>query len=312
MKALHSLLAALLLLVATVHSGLAAETVFPPGVRVGLTPPAGLVLSKTFSGFESQDHHIKVLLTELPASAYDQVKSAFTAPLAASSHVKPQSIETSAGLAYYTTETAKNGTTTVRRYSMIVRGGSFSGYVAVQIPEDATKLYPDDAVRQMFASATIRQKVPVAERLGMMPFKVTNLGDFKTIRTLAPGALVLADGNETTGFEPAPFMIIGIIAATPTEPDDRGRFARDIASQIPGVHQARITVSEPIRINGTPAYETRMDATSGKDNTSVTIVQWLRFGNQSTLRIIGSAPRGQWSTAFPRFREVRDGITPRG
>ncbi|MGH6715706.1 MAG: hypothetical protein ACREDC_05885 [Bradyrhizobium sp.] len=312
MKVLHNLLAAALLLAATTHSGLAAEAVFPPGVRVGLTPPAGLVLSKTFSGFESEDHHVRVLVTELPASAYDQVKSAFTAHLPASSRIKPQSIETSAGLAYYTTETAKNGATVVRRYSMIVPGGSFSGYVAVQIPQDATKAYPDDAIRRMFASAVIRKKVPVAEQLGMMPFKVTELGDFKTIRTLAPGALVLADGNEATGLEPAPFMIIGIIAATPTEPDDRGRFARDIASQIPGVRQARITMSEPIRINGTPAYETRMHATSGKDNTSVTIVQWLQFGNQSTLRIIGSAPRDQWSAAFPRFRVVRDGIRPRG
>ncbi len=51
---------------------------------------------------------------------------------------------------------------------------------------------------------------------------------------------------------------------------------------------------------------------SGKDNTPVTVVQWLRFGGgQSTLRIIGSAPRDQWAKAFPRFRAVRDGIQPR-
>jgi hypothetical protein len=71
-------------------------------------------------------------------------------------------------------------------------------------------------------------------------------------------------------------------------------------------------MSEPIRIDGQPAYETRIDATSGKDNTSVTVVQWLRFGGPNMLRIIGSAPRDQWSAAFPRFRAVRDGIQPRG
>ncbi len=37
-------------------------------------------------------------------------------------------------------------------------------------------------------------------------------------------------------------------------------------------------MSEPIRIDGMPGYETRIDATSGKDNTPVTVVQWLRFG----------------------------------
>jgi hypothetical protein len=40
------------------------------------------------------------------------------------------------------------------------------------------------------------------------------------------------------------------------------------------------------------------------------VVQWLRFGGQSALRIIGSSPREQWAQAFPRFRAVRDGIQP--
>jgi len=124
--------------------------------------------------------------------------------------------------------------------------------------------------------------------------------------------LVLADGDEATGFEPAPFMVIGIIGATPPNPDDRARFAQESATRIPGVRDWKITMSEPIRIDGQPAYETRLDATSGKDNTQVTVVQWLRFGGPRMLRIVGSAPRDKWSEAFPRFRAVRDGIKPRG
>ena len=31
-----------------------------------------------------------------------------------------------------------------------------------------------------------------------------------------------------------------------------------------------------------------------------------------SIRISGSAPRDQWSEAFPRFRAVRDGIQPKG
>jgi hypothetical protein len=145
-----------------------------------------------------------------------------------------------------------------------------------------------------------------------MPFKITELSNFKNVRTLAPGAaLILADGDEKTGFEAQPFMIIGIIGSTAASPDDRGRFAQQIATTIPGVRDGRITMSEPVRIEGQPGYETRIDAVSGKDNTPVTIVQWLRFGSQNSLRIIGSSPRGQWSSAFPRFRSVRDGIQPR-
>lgn len=292
---------------------LAADTVFPPGMRVGLTPLVGLSRAKAFVGFETEDQGVKVLITELPAAAYDEVMNAFKANPAGTGGVKPESIETSAGVAYYTAESGKDGATPVRRYSMIVPGGTFAGYVAVQVPENATKIYTDDAVRQMFASAAIRKQVPVEEQLGLLPFKLSDLSGFKNIRTLSPGAaVILADGDEATGFESAPFVVIGLIAATPAQPEDRGRFAQQTAMTVPGVRDARITMSEPIRIDSNAGYETRIDAISGKDNTPVTVVQWLRFGTANTLRIIGSAPRDQWPKAFPRFRAVRDGIQPRG
>ena len=87
----------------------------------------------------------------------------------------------------------------------------------------------------MFSTVALRKDVPVEEQLGLMPFKLTDLGNFKNVRTLAPGAaLILADGDEAAGFEPAPFMIIGLIGQTPPEPDDRARFAQQAATQIPG------------------------------------------------------------------------------
>jgi len=307
------LIFAVALLVAGCSSALAADPVFPPGVRVGMTPLVGLSPAKSFVGFETEDQSVKVLVAELPAEAYGEVVSAFKANPAGAGGVKPESIETSAGMAYYTAENARDGATSVRRYSMILSGGTFSGYVAVQVPENASKIYTEEAIRQMFASAAIRKEVPVDEQLGLMPFKVGELSDFKNVRTLALGAaIILADGDEKTGFEAAPFMVIGIVGGAPAQPEDRGRFAQQAATAIPGVRDARITMSEPLRIDGMAGYETRIDATSGKDNTPVTVVQWLRFGGPNALRIIGSAPRGEWTKAFPRFRAVRDGIQPRG
>jgi hypothetical protein len=123
--------------------------------------------------------------------------------------------------------------------------------------------------------------------------------------------VVLADGDEATGYEPAPYMVIGLLGATSPEPGDRARFAVEAARAIPGVRDIKITMAEAIRIDGQPGFETRLDGTSGKDNTAVTVVQWLRFG-PNILRIVGSAPRDQWTDAFPRFRAVRDGIQPKG
>jgi hypothetical protein len=290
----------------------AADPVFPPGARVGMVPLVGLVRAKSFIGFETEDQGVKVVVADLPAEAYGEVANAFKANPGGTGGIKPESIETAAGLGYYTVENARDASGSVRRYSMIVPGNTFSGYIAVQVPENASKIYTDDAVRQMFASTVVRKEVPIDEQLGLLPFKISDLGDFKNVRTLAPGAaVVVADGDETTGFESAPFMIIGLIGTMPTTPDDRGRFAQQIATTIPGVRDGRITMSEPIRIDGQAGYETRIEAISGKDNTPVTIVQWLRFGSQGSLRVIGSSPRDQWAKAFPRFRAVRDGIQPR-
>jgi hypothetical protein len=306
------LLSALVLLVAVICPAFAEDTVFPPGVRVGVTPLVGLIGAKTFVGFETEDHGVKVLMAELPADAYNEVVTAFKANPAGTNGIKPESIETSAGTAYYTAENAKNGATNVRRYSMILPGGAFSGYIAVQVPENASRIYTDEAIRKMFASAVVRTEVPVEEQLGLMPFKISQLADFKNVRTLAVGStLLLADAEENTGVEAAPFIVLSLMGAAPAQQDDRGRFAQEAAIAIPGVREARMTMSEPIRIDGMPGYETRIDGISGKDNTAVTVVQWLRFGGPTTLRIIGSAPRDQWAKAFPRFRTVRDGIQPR-
>ncbi|MBR1123427.1 hypothetical protein JQ628_18025 [Bradyrhizobium lablabi] len=312
MSSLRRLFAAALLVIAA-SPVFAADPVFPTGARVGMVPLVGLNTARGFIGFETEDKGVKVVVADLPADAYSEVANAFKANPGGTGGIKPQSIETAAGLGYYTVEDAKDPTSgNVRRYSMIVPGIAFSGYVAVQVPENASKIYTDDAVRQMFASTVVRKEVPVDEQLSLLPFRMKELSEFKNVRTLAPGAAVIvADGDETTGFEAAPFMIIGLIGQTAASPEDRGRFAQQIAGTIPGVREGRITMSEPVRIDGQPGYETRIDAVSGKDNTPVTIVQWLRFGGATSLRIIGSSPRDQWAKAFPRFRAVRDGIQPR-
>jgi hypothetical protein len=290
----------------------AADPVFPPGVRIGIAPLVGLAPAKTFTGFETSDQGVKVLMTELPVAAFGEVDNAFKNNPAMPN--KPEGLETAAGRAYYTTENARDAAAgNVRRYSMIVAGPTFSGYIAVQVPENAMRIYTDDAVRQMMATAVVRANVPVEEQLGLLPFKITEMSGFSTVRTLTPGAaLLLADAKDETKVEASPFMVVGTISSAPAKPEDRGRFAQQAATMIPGLRDGRITMSEPLRIDGVPGYETRVEAVSGKDNTPVSVVQWLRFGTGNVaMRIIASSPREEWPAAFTRFRAVRDGIQPR-
>jgi hypothetical protein len=51
----------------------AADAIFPIGSRLGLVPPAGMVPSRTFQGFEEPGTKAAIVLTTLPANAYEQL-----------------------------------------------------------------------------------------------------------------------------------------------------------------------------------------------------------------------------------------------
>ncbi|MCL2716996.1 MAG: hypothetical protein FWD68_21225 [Alphaproteobacteria bacterium] len=294
-----------LALVLICFPALAADPVYPSGIRVGLVPLIGLARATTFPGFESQDQNVRVLVTELPAAAFNEAAKAVSGPPGS---IRPQPLETAAGTGYFLIDNGGSGSDNIKRYMLFVAGEGFSGYVAVQVPENAAKIYTDEAVKQMLASVATRKEVPVEEQLALLPFRVTELAGFRTVRAMMNGTLMLTDSKAGENTENAPVMIIGLITGTPTETDARSRFARELALQIPGMRDIRVTVSEPMRISATPGYETRLDAVTGKDKTEVTVVQWLRFNGGVSLRVIASAPRDQWLAAFTRFREVRDGI----
>lgn len=302
-----------LAVLAASHPALAADAVFPPGSRVGLVPAEGLVVAKEFLGFESEDQKTKVGVAEIPAAAFEAVETALKEGKSAGPGSKPEPFETAAGKGYITSDTGKDGAVTVRMYSVIAPSADkFTGYVIVQVRDDAAKPLSDEAVRKMLSTAVLRKTVPTEEQLGLLPFKIGDLSDFKTVRTLAPrSSILLTDGTEDTTLDGAPYMVIGIIGPSPEKADDRGRFAQQVAATIPGLRNARIASNEPMRIDGTPGFETRIEAVTGKNDTPVSVVQWLRFGSGSTLRIIASATNDDWPKAFPRFRAVRDGIAPR-
>ena len=93
-------LAAIALTVAAGSPAFAADPVFPQGARVGMVPLVGLNRAKSFIGFETEDQGVKVLVTDLPAEAYGEVANAFKANPSGAGGIKPESIETAAGLAY--------------------------------------------------------------------------------------------------------------------------------------------------------------------------------------------------------------------
>lgn len=293
-------------------SAASANPVYPPGVRLGLVPSDGLTPAKGFSGFQSADEGVKVIVGELPSAAFAAVEAAQKAgPQPNAPKIEP--LQTTAGRAFITSESGKNADTNVRLYSLIVAGGTFSGYVAVQVTENASKAFPEATIRKFLSSASLRKTVPTDEQLSLLPFKMTDLAGFKNVRTVVIGSAILLsdDTDEKETESGGPYVLVSVIPSAPAAPDERDRFARQAVAVAPGLNNGRITSSEPVRIDGSAGFETRVDATMGKDERPVQLVQWLRFGSGATLRVLAIAKKDDWATAFTRFRAVRDGIQSR-
>src|SRR5207253_4285131 len=56
----------------------AAEPTFLPGSRVGLVPPAGMVPSQSFQGYEDAGRQALLVITELGAGTAERVDKDFT------------------------------------------------------------------------------------------------------------------------------------------------------------------------------------------------------------------------------------------
>lgn len=310
---LRSPLAALLALLLLAGAASANDVVYPPGSRIGLVPLSGIIPLKNGAGFENPDNNIVVTLQEMPASAYEAIDAAVREqkPLPTAME-NPEAFTTAAGKAYLSTAGGPNSGPTNSRVAIIVSDGNIAGYIAVDVPEAAAKAYPDQAIRKMLASTTLRTEVPAEEQLSLLPFKVSERAGFKKVRTLVPGqAIMLLDGEEEAALSGAPYVLIAVARIAADQPGDRERIARQLAMTIPGIRDGRITMSEGMRIGGTAGHEMRIDATSIKDDKPITVVQWLRFGGGATLRIIAQSTREDWPEMFTRFRAVRDGIDRR-
>lgn len=292
----------------------AQEAVFPAGSRIGIVPLAGLKAVEGRPGFESEPPGVKLMFAELPPDAFTSVDRGVKDNRPMPPNVpKPEGFASAAGPAYLSMEKAAEGGVRIQRYAAVVNGGAFAGYAGVEVTDEGAKTYPEDAIRRMLATLTLRKEVPVEEQLALLPFKVSDLAGFKTVRMLAPNgaAVLIADGAEDGGLGGAPYMVVSLAPVAPGPNDDRGRLAQQLAASIPGIRDARIVNSEPVRISGSPGYEVRIEATAVKEDRPITVVQWLRFGAGSTLRIVAGSTRQDWTEAFPRFRAVRDGIGPK-
>ncbi|WP_454915254.1 hypothetical protein [Xanthobacter sediminis] len=304
-----SLSAATLVLVAT--AALAAEVIFPRGAVVGLAPPAGMVESATFSGFEDRARNASILIVDMPPEAYEQLEGGFSDAALAAKGITVESrgpFAVAGAKAYLVTGSQTAGPFRVRKWILLAGTDLVTALITVQVAETDAAALPDAEVRA--ALATLAFRSPEAQ-VAALPFTVTDLAGFRVVRTFGGATVMLTDGpkNMIEGVE-QPYFVVSVAGGAPRE-DDRRQFALRALSTLAGLKDLRIERAEPLRISQLPGYEVMAQAVDAKTGEPVKIVQWLRFGQTGHMRMVGISKLDAFPTLYPRFRAIRDGIDAR-
>jgi hypothetical protein len=287
-----------------------AEPVFPPALRIGLEPPAGMVLAKDFPGFEDTERKVKITILDLPVGAYESLEAAtFAQNQGAVQDVRRESFPFTSGIGFLVSGRAPQDGATFYKWYLLAKSvtgpvTNLTTLINVDVPEAARAVYTDEVVRKALASVTFRP-APIEEQLKLMPFTIGERAGFRAMQALPSGGVIMTDGPDDDLSKQA-YIIVSIGQGAPTEAGERGRFARDLLNNAP-LRSLSVRSAEPMRIAGSPGYEVRATATN-LAGIPVQLVQWVRFGGGGFMRIIGVSQPEAWDAMFNRFRAVRDGI----
>ena len=136
-----------------------ANPVFPPGSRVGITPPVGMTSDAVGARF--QDAHNGAVLTvlELPGPAYEQIeRGLFAANEPNVTLIKRESFGFEAGLGYLAQveikADAKTSNKPIRKWVLLGRAvsGEPTALVTFDVPAEAAAAYPEAKIRETLAS----------------------------------------------------------------------------------------------------------------------------------------------------------------
>jgi len=288
--------------------------IFPAGSRLGLVPPPGMVPSRTFQGFEEPGTKAAILLTTLPADAYEQLAKSMVPETMKKEGIeveRREAFELPAGKGFVLTGRQTIEKERYRKWLLIASADDLTALVNVQVPEQATN-YSAEAVRAAFATLAVRAQIPEAEQLTLIPFRIGELAGFHVEDVLPGRAIVLVDPPSQTADGASATakarMFISALPGGPGEAADRDNFARVAFGQIVGIKDVRLQDAGPLRIANQPGYQTLAKAKDAGTGIDVMVVQWLRFGSGGFLRMIGIARADVWPEMFGRLRAVRDGV----
>jgi hypothetical protein len=314
MRRFTSFVAVLLAAAASLDAACAAETMFPPGSRIGLQPPADMVPAKGISGFRNPKTGVAIVTIEMPAEAYPSIAASF-----ADEALKAQ------GFTLKSRETVKIGQSeailisgeqhdsgrVVPKTLLLAADPGMTALVIAQAPSGAAPS-SEEELRSALKTVTFRPPLSMDDQIAALPFRLADLAGFRPIRVMSGNSVLLTDGpNEAVRQAEQPIMIVAQSFASAPAADQRDTFARQVLVSNTVLTETVLERSQGFRQGGTDWHEIVAKAKDGHSNVPVVVLQTIRFSPDGYLRMVGVVKAEDRDAVMPRFRKIVDAVAPK-
>lgn len=318
-----SLLATLVTIFSTLIAPMSAQAEYrqPPNSRIAIDLDKRFIPAPRFSGFIDPENSASYVMIQMPAAAYDELKSipdhAETLAQRGMTDAKIGTLPERTGEYVYFTATQTQNEIRVAKFILIFTEKGLTGFVTVNVAESVLEsgTLTREQVEQTLATVKISDTPGPPEKL----FELGYLGPFKLAASIAG----TAELYNTSGTGPqAGLNRLSKEAAIMVAPSvdqsvvgDIEQAAKARFNGLTGIYDSRIVSEDRVTIGGLDGYRITGEAATEKQKSerSIAVIFVMLSGQDGGYFILfGTVPIAQKTRLLPELEKVIASFRPAG
>jgi hypothetical protein len=286
-----------------------------PNSKIALELADSFKPSDRFSGFVDDKSSTSIVVIELPAEAYEQVKNLGDNPAALAAQgvtgVKKAELPGRAGEHVYLTGAQQTPLVDYAKFILIFREKGVAAMITANVPEAAlaSKAITQVEIEAALSSAEVRDAPEETTAL----FELSYLGAFEEDVSLmgnTKGYRLKADAGQAAGDRLRPFFLVApSLHKLPLNMIEE--MAAKAFQSLDQFRDARIGETRRITIAGLSGVEITGEAADWKTGEAAGLYQaMIPAPDGGYFRLVGFAPKDVWEESLAEFRKIAGGFRP--
>ncbi len=289
-----------------------------PNSRVALDVPASFLPSDRFSGFVDEKSGASFLIVEMPAMAYDEVKTIGDKADALAQKgivdTKKTELPGRAGDYVYITGRQETAAGSYSKHIMVARESDITVMITANVPQKAidTNIISPQQIERAFATASVKAEAMKGAEL----FTLTYLGPFKETLSIMGNSKVYSltgkipePGAPNAGQDPI-FVISPSVDKGPV--GDVKASAKNSFRVIGNLSGHEVKSEKDVTVGGLKGYEIVGEGDDPKTGSRSGLYVVLLSGNSGGYYVMaGIVPATGMPTYLPEFQKIAMGFEPK-